>query len=91
MAIDPGQLTAQQIAGRLEQIGINDVEFGALMGILQGKAVAFGTVAEAAAFYIGGDPRWRTKAKALAAIRSSFEDRAYQAAKMAFVDKSTPW
>ena len=62
------------------------------MGILQGKAVAASRrYAEAAARYIGGDPRWRTKAKALAAIRSNFEDRAYQASKMAFVDKSTPW
>ncbi|MGA7326063.1 MAG: hypothetical protein WBX25_16655, partial [Rhodomicrobium sp.] len=85
------QLTSRQIADRLEKLGADDATFARLFAGLQEKSLSKEKVIEVAALYVGGQPRWKTKPAALKAIRGSFEDRAYQASKMVFVDKSTPW
>jgi len=85
------QLTAKQIADKLETLGSDDAAFAKLFAGLQEKSVTKEKAIEVAAFYIGGESRWKTKPAALKAIRGSYEDRAYQASKMVFVDKSTPW
>lgn len=94
LAALPEQLeafSAQQIAARLDKLDTDDAAFVRLFAALHAKEVSNKKVIEVAALYLGGAARWKTKQAALKAIRSGYEDRAYQACKMVFVDKSTPW
>ena len=84
-------LSAKQIADRLEKAEADNAAFAKLFAGLQAKAVSKEKAIEVAALYLGGAPRWKSKSTALKAIRAGFDDRSYQASKMVFVDKATPW
>ena len=84
-------LSAKQIADRLEKAEADDAAFAKLFAGLQARAVSKEKAIEVAALYLGGAPRWKSKPTALKAIRAGFDDRSYQASKMVFVDKATPW
>jgi hypothetical protein len=91
------QLSAEEIATRLRLIGTDEAKFAHLLGTLKTKAFNKEKVIEVAALYTGQSPytghspAWKTKNKALDAIRTRFEDDVYQASKLEQVDKVTPW
>jgi len=84
-------LSPAEIAERLNKIKTDEAAFSRIFAKLETRAVTKEKAIEVASLYLGGKPHWKSKPAALKAIRTSFEDRVYQASKMVFVDKATPW
>lgn len=85
------ELSAEEIAKRLRAIGTDESQFARLFAELKSKSLSKDKVIQVAALFTGGSSAWKSKNKALDAIRTRFEDDVYQASKMAQVDKVTPW
>jgi len=85
------ELSAEEVAKQLRSAGTDEAKFARLFRELRSKSFTKDKVIEVAALFTGGSTTWKTKPKALDAIRTRFEDDVYQASKMSQVDKVTPW
>jgi len=75
---------------RLSEAGIDEVQFNVVFKDLQkDRAVRKGEADLIANMYTRGRSRWPKKGDAIDAVRRTFEERLYQAAKMVQVDKAS--
>jgi hypothetical protein len=85
-------LSADEITAELDRLKTDATAFEALMRKLQQRQVSKEKAIAVAARYTGSPAAaWKSKAAALKAIKSRFDDRAYQADKDRLDEKVTPW
>lgn len=86
------ELSATEIAERLTMIGTDQTEFETLLKQLAEKQIDKTKATEVAALYTGSRAgSYKSKPKALAAIRQKFEEEAFLASKARLNERVTPW
>lgn len=87
-----GALSVLEIVERLAVAGVDRSKFAVLYKQMQARSFDKDKLFEVAARFTGGlKTSWSTKPKALRAIKSKFEERAYLASKDAANSRVTPW
>ena len=85
-------LTALEIIERLAIAGTDQAKFGLLLKRMKSRDFDKEKVLEVASRFTGARrTAWSSKSKALQAIKSKFDERAYLAAKDAANSRVTPW
>lgn len=85
-------LAPNEIVERLNEIGTDQAEFDVIIGQLRAKDFDKSQAAAVAALYTGArESAFKSKPKALAAIRQKFDERAYLASKAKLNERVTPW
>jgi hypothetical protein len=87
-----GSLTVLEVVERLVVVGTDQSKFTALYKQMQSRGFDKDKALEVAARFTGArKTTWTSKPKALQAIKSKFEERAYLASKDAANSGVTPW
>jgi hypothetical protein len=87
---EPKGTRIEQYVRTLQEAGTDELKFQSVFGKLErDKSINKADVEAIAASYTGGRSKWRLKKDAIAAIRTTFNERAYQAVKMLQVDKAS--
>lgn len=85
-------LAPSDIAARLNAIGPDQAEFEHFFKLISNKQVDKERAIAVAALYTGTrESAYKSKPKALAAIRQKFEDEVYHASKARLNERVTPW
>lgn len=88
----PEDLTAEELALRLDNLRADKAAFAVLFTSLQRKEFTKSKAIQVASIFTGARPTaWSTKPQALKAIKRKFDDRVYLASKEAMNAKVTPW
>lgn len=84
--------TADEVAARFDALGTDETAFAALVSALEVRGFTKAKTCDVAEAVTGGRAgMWKSKKDAIEAIRTKFQERVYQASKLAGVDKATPW